>query len=150
MELGTYIGMRVTMPSIQNIEAFYQKHFDNLITDMHITLMFAKEQDCIHSYPANPHKHYTCEVVGVDVFGPKGDKWRALVLKLRCPQLTRRHHAIKKVFGLEHSYPEFKPHVSIKYAPTEQEEKEFLKLKSDIIGTKIEVTGEYVEPIKGV
>ena len=147
-ELGTYIGLRVDPLSVKKIENIYSKHFDNLIYDMHLTLMYAKEQDVLHTYPANPYKHYLCKVTGIDIFGDPGSEYQALVLKVSCPHLTRRHAAIKKVFGLKHSYPEFKPHISIKYKPTEQEQKYFLNLKNEIVGTQIEVSSEYVEPIR--
>lgn len=149
MELGTYIGLRVQPFSVQRLTDFYSGYFDNLIPDMHLTLMYDRDTDLIHKYKncCRPDRTYKATVTGIDVFGKPGDKWRALVLKLHCPQLTRRHAAIKKTFGFNHSYPTFEPHVSIKYQPSAQEERNFMRLK-DIVGQKIEIAGEYVEPIR--
>lgn len=145
-EIGTYMALNVNPLDILKIrKVFTDAMIKDLIPDMHITLMYAPEQNEVHRIEARPDRKYTCEVTGLDVMGT--GKWKALVFKLKCPALVRRHWAISKSFGLKHSYhPEFNLHTSVKYQPTDSDIKTFLNMKA-LVGMKIEVSGEHVKPL---
>jgi hypothetical protein len=72
------------------------------------------------------------------------DPWRALVLELDCPSLGLRHEEIKQSTGAKHSYPDFLPHMSLKYNPSEDD----IKLVDDAFaGMVIRLTNEEIEDI---
>lgn len=145
--IGTYIGIRLTPESEAQLRNLFRSHFTRMIDDLHATIIYAPEDDVHHKFTPSPYRTFKATVTGKDVFGKAGDKWEALVLKLDAPALSRRHEALKKVYKLRHSYPEFNPHVSIKYQPTSEEKKKFLEM--DLANFKLELAGEYIEPIKG-
>lgn len=144
---GTYIGLKATQHTKKLLHNRYsQLGLRDLVDDLHITLMYAEKQDVVDTYKARPDRVYDCVVTGWDILGE--GKWQALVLKLRCPQLQRRHYAIRKVYGLEHGYPDLTLHVSLKYAPTSLD-KDIVFSDTSIIGEKLSFNGEYVESISG-
>lgn len=144
---GTYIGLRATKHTQKLLHQRYSKlGLKDLTDDVHITLMYAQNEDAVDKYKPRPERVYDCVVTGWDVLGE--GKWQALVLKLRCPQLQRRHYAIRKVHGLTHGYPELTLHVSLKYRPTDLD-RDIVLSDTGIIGQELSFSGEYVEPLSG-
>jgi hypothetical protein len=109
---------------------------------LHATLFYAKAglpdslvaaEGAIHTAFIKP----TPMVIGED-------PWRALVLELDCPSLVARHDEIKQSTGGEHSYPDFLPHMSLKYSPSEDD----IKLVGEAFaGMVIRLTHEATEDI---
>lgn len=147
MSQGTYIGLRATNRTHELLhKRFTRLGLKDIVDDLHVTLLYDPVNDIVPVYKPRPEKVYDCYVTGWDTLGT--GKWAALVLKLRCPALMRRHAAITKVYGVEHSYPELTLHVSLKYQPTRLD-KEIVYSDTDILGRKLSFNGEYVEPIIG-
>ena len=117
------------------IQAESQKNFFNKMekpqtgtpppdNDYHCTLMYSKTT---FMDPALVLKELTkfdgelvAAVTGVDCFdsppkeGSRDPAKSCIVLKLDCPQLVHAHNHLKAI-GLQHSYPEFSPHVTLLY-----------------------------------
>lgn len=114
---------------------------------LHCTLMYSPK-DLKHTYTPDPEKIYEADVVGTALLGDVGSKWRALVLKLKCPALNRRHNlAVSR--GLQHSYPEYDCHISLAYGEEADGYKIYLDqylAKSPQL--KIRLTSEYMEDLK--
>jgi len=81
------------------------------VKDLHVTLMYDEAN------PLIPHKPlYTQYPAHIESIGFLGEgKWAALVLHLDVPSLASRHEHLKTL-GFTHSYPEFKPHLSLMYS----------------------------------
>ena len=73
------------------------------------------------------------------------EPWRALVLELDCPSLGLRHEEIKQSTGGEHSYPDYLPHMSLKYGPVEGDAE---KIGNALAGMTLRLTDETIEDIK--
>lgn len=139
----TYVGLKASSTTSQVLSKRYSRlGIRDLNKDLHVTLMYAPDQDKAALIKTNPERIYKCRVIGVETLGE--GKWKAVVLKLHCPRLMRRHAAMSKVYGLVHSYPDFNLHVSLKYQPNEIDE-DIVTSDIDIIGRVLEFSGEYVE-----
>ncbi|MGN8278148.1 anti-CBASS protein Acb1 family protein [Pseudomonas sp. SMN5] len=109
--------------------------------DLHVTLFYARNGIPAGSpsdgmYIANLTDQY--EIIGQA-------PWRALVVKLDSPDLQARFDEIRAT-GAEHSYPDYLPHLSLKYDPTD-DELEALRA-NPLPLTSIVLGGEKWKPVK--
>lgn len=103
---------------------------------LHVTLMYSKNKNI--GLESNSTKIYSAMQTGKpEIMG--NDPYRALVIKLDSDELHGRFVELL-LSGAEHSYPDFTPHLSLKYSPTERD----LKLLQDnpIQIGDIKLTGE--------
>lgn len=112
------------------------------VDDLHVTVMYSKDKriDAV----AKPKDIYQAKQIGEPVIMGK-DPWRALVLKLDSDLLHARFVELV-LSGAEHSYPDFTPHISLKYSPSESD-LQLLKDNPINIGD-ILLTGETFKPTK--
>jgi hypothetical protein len=148
MKQGTYIGLRATTAT----KKFLQKRYGALgvrdtIPDPHITLMYDTHNDKVSEYQPDPTRVFKAIVTGASVMGEPGSKYRAIALHLSCPELQRKHYALRRAFSFQHSYDKYKCHVSIKYRPNEIDEQIVLD-DHQIIGKQLTFSQEYVEPLE--
>ena len=104
--------------------------------ELHVTLMYSKNKNI--NIESDSTKIYSAMQTGKpEIMG--NDPYRALVIKLDSDELHGRFVELL-LSGAEHSYPDFTPHLSLKYSPTEQD----LKLLQDnpIQIGDIKLTGE--------
>jgi len=141
---GTYIGLRLTEDSTEELQSFAESlGLQGLLPSekYHLTLIYSKDKTL--DYVPRPERRFKSTVVSADIIGE--GKWRALVLKLRSPDAHRRFNAITKVYGNVHSYPDFLPHISLKYGPKPKDLHLLKKnLPKDMVLT---LTGEYTEAL---
>lgn len=146
---GTYLAVKpdgFAIADIQKIQKAAQ--FANPIAKekLHCTLMYSKEAEG-NGYVPNPDAVYEGIVTGCEMLGEVGSPYRALVLTFDCPALTRRFN-YAKTKGLIHSYPNFKPHISLAYGDDVEghmlDVQEYLDAKPQI---KLNFTNEYSEPL---
>lgn len=74
------------------------------------------------------------------------DPWRALVLELDAPSVAARHAEIKATTGVSHSFPDYLPHLSLKY-DVEAGDLEKLRGLRSLFSMAIDLTGEYCEDL---
>lgn len=132
---GNYVSINNTtkLPDMKLEQLFGGSHVCDF-SDQHVTLIYSKTTSVTLSQVAKviatfPSK-IEADVVGVDAFDstPKDDGNRSIeectiVLKLKSDELTKVHKKLKAV-GLEHSYDEFSPHISLLYdIPIDQKKK---------------------------
>lgn len=148
MDTGTYVKVVATEKCNKEVRAVMDAlgiPNDLRVKEVHITLMYAPESTN-SSFEPMPHVNHRTEVIGVDVLGE--GKWRALVLKVRCPSLVRRHNFLRMI-GFKHSYPTFVPHVSLMYGPKSDVYAEKLKAYLDTAPQMyLDFNNESAEPIK--
>ena len=108
--------------------------------DLHCTLMYDVEN------PNLNHKSaaltYCARPIGAQLFGPQED---TLVLELQCPDLVRRHMYLLRM-GYRHSYPEYRPHITVKLGATHDDLKLLRKVVQNGI-PDIELGAESWTPI---
>src|SRR5574343_1536753 len=105
----------------------------NTINDLHITLIYDVRNPVL-DFKVNSNRKYVATIKDVKTLGEPGTKWYAVALTLSSTEIEDRHNEYKKA-GFKHSYPEFIPHLSLKYKPTEEDVKiikDNLKLFKDI------------------
>lgn len=112
------------------------------VDDLHVTVMYSKNKQ-IDDVP-KPKDIYQAKQIGEPVIMGK-DPWRALVLKLDSDLLHARFVELV-LSGAEHSYPDFTPHISLKYSPSDSD-LQLLKDNPINIGD-ILLTGETFKPTK--
>lgn len=142
---GTYVGLKLTRESEDLMRNYMsQCGLEGClpISKLHCTLYYADKAP-IPEYTPDPTKMYESYVIGYGFLG-KGE-WAALVLNLFSPAMFKQHKKIAE-YGSPHSYPEFVPHMSIKYGPMPTDI-EYVKNHSPL-GMTLMFTGEYAEPIK--
>ena len=87
------------------------------VDEMHVTLAHDKRNPNV-DIEIDPGAEYKAEIVDLDVMGE--GKWKAIVLKLHSQEMIERHNHLREL-GYHHTYPQFIPHVSLKYKPTDQD-----------------------------
>lgn len=112
---GTYVCVKPTRESVDIIKRIMNKAgIPNNVcipgNKLHSTVLYDKDTPMGNLSPSTTQ--HRVEVVGAEVMGE--GKWRAVVLKLKAPSLTRRWHYFI-YSGFKHSYPSFKPHLSLAY-----------------------------------
>lgn len=108
---------------------------------MHLTLMYSASNNILTS--PKPEKEYRAEFTGEPLI-MGNNPWRALVIKVKSSEISVRHKELK-IFGGVHSHPDFKPHLSLKYSPTE---KDLELIKSLSIDGGLIFSNESFEPVK--
>lgn len=139
---GTYVGLNVEVLDSERILKIVNDSIGTDLINMHVTLVYSPD-DFLRRFEPRPDKKYQCMITGIDTLGE--GKWQALVLKLTCPKLMRRHAAILKSFNVKHSYPTLTLHTTVRYGKNSLANRRALQ---SLIGTKITVSGEYVEPLE--
>lgn len=79
--------------------------------ELHCTLMYSVSESDVEESP-NDSVHLAT-VLGMEIMG-EGDG-RAITVQLNSETLHQRHDELKSL-GLEYSYPEYKPHLSLVYS----------------------------------
>lgn len=115
---------------------------------LHVTLYYAPDglPDDIHGSIDDQRIHLAFANGEPHTLGE--GEYAAVVLPLDAPTLHERHDQIKRITGVDHSYPDYLPHLSLKYGP---EPEDVEKLQADVTLAKmvIDLTGEYCEDLNG-
>lgn len=82
---------------------------------LHTTIMYDRRNIINYS---KGNTFFKATVSGFKEMGQ--GKWKALVFLLNSSDFNDYHEELKKL-GFEHSYPDYKPHLSIKYKPLESD-----------------------------
>lgn len=152
---GLYVGAYVDEESVNLIRKLCEEVGLPLqITPdlpLHVTVIYSEKK------AVKPHLCFLYEkplqafIVGLDLLGE--DK-NTLVMKLESERLNDRHEFWKKL-GAEHSWPDYKPHVTLCYGVDKDKwEPKLKELSKKVKNSKVEIffKGEYNEDIsdKGV
>lgn len=73
--------------------------------------------------------------------------WRAVVLELDAQSLHQRHNSIRTDHNGQHSYPDYTPHLSVKYSPEDGDLEKIVELFAGIPNLALQLHGEYCEDI---
>ena len=87
--------------------------------DLHVTISHDSDNP-LKEEPKQTTTRYWGQVVEVTTLGAEDSPWRAIVLKMNSPSISKTHDHFKSL-GIKHSYEEFIPHISVKYKPTEED-----------------------------
>lgn len=107
-------GCGTIYPSSESRTNLYKAVSDTGISDLldpkkyHITLMYDRANPTFDVPYIN--EWHNARVIGAELFGPNSD---TLVLTLDSKTITRRHDYLKRL-GYRHSYPDYRPHITVK------------------------------------
>ncbi|PPD55550.1 MAG: hypothetical protein CTY12_00810 [Methylotenera sp.] len=115
-----YGSLTLESSSVDKIKALCKEiGVNGIISKLHITVIYDRSNPNI-SMKLDNTKKYKATVDGVKCLGEPDSKWYAIALELTSPEITAVH---KKYIdaGFKHSYPNFIPHLSLKYQPSKEE-----------------------------
>ena len=131
--LETYPGNYVSIKTENVANTFSRLGFDEPNSgtappngDYHCTIMYSTDSKVCPKYiikSINSSKFprsYVANISGIDCFdslpedGVRSEAKSCIVLKIECPGIIILHDFMKS-FGLQHSYAEFSPHITLRY-----------------------------------
>lgn len=142
---STFASVKLTKESAKRIYDYVKSiGIDDGISpdDLHVTLMYSRDRQ-VETEP-RPNDIYQADI-GDDYKIMGNDPWRALIAPIVSKELVARHEELKRAGGV-HSYDEFKPHLSLKYSPSEDDLQKLID--NPLPTTMIELSGEKFEPVK--
>lgn len=117
--------------------------------ELHMTLMYDSTNPIpTRAIPAvsKASEEYEATIMGIDLLGEIGSKYRAVVVLLESPGIRQRFDELSVL--MTHSFEEFKPHVSLIYGASEDDLEKVRKLLTHWIGTRIVLYGESFSTVK--
>lgn len=145
MSNGTFASVKLDGVSARKIK----QHLESIgikdsipVDEMHITLMYSR--DSVVKGNPEPNAIYRARNIGKPtIIG--NDPWRAIVLDVSSPELGKRHAELRSMGGV-HSYDNYRPHLSLKYSPSDDD---LVKLIENPLPTmELMFTGESFKPCK--
>ena len=115
MPAGTYVGARLSDDSAEKIMKFIKENDIPEPLDkskLHITLIHSRKYLPKFKSRGKLEEPMLAEPTGVALFG---EEKNALVVKLKSPDLVKRHKQIMEEHGATFDFDEYKPHVSLSY-----------------------------------
>ena len=140
---GTYVGAKISKRSKKALREFC---IENKIPNrqrsekMHTTIIYSRKYD--NSLQVSQELYpFTAKIIKAEVFETYNKK-NALVARLDCPELVKRHKELMKTYDLTYDYDEYKAHITLSYdcGDFDPESLDFGKLT-------VEFTEEYMEDL---
>lgn len=118
---GTYAGVKFDTDTNRALHKY--THDNKIPTSVradrfHTTLLYSRK--FLPNYkPAGKYDEpMIATPIGFDVWKtrpPKGESSNCLVLKLKCPELEKRHKDLMKEHDAQYDYDEYHPHITLSY-----------------------------------
>ena len=148
MSTQGYVALKVLPESANKIVEFVQGLGIRGVIDpnkLHMTVMYDKSNPETEYEPST--NTYSASIKSIGRLGD-GD-YAAIVMHMECPEIVKRHEELKNA-GFTHSFPDFTPHISLKYGFTDSDYNIISKSIEDLksIGN-IRLGEEYSELISG-
>jgi len=115
---GTYVAAKLSKPSQKQLDQFVIKHNIPNAADpkqYHSTIIYSRKGvPDVESYPFGlPIKAHVKEW---KLFDTKyGNSGKCLVAIMDSPELDDYHYLVRKLYGAQHDYPDYHPHVTVSY-----------------------------------
>lgn len=119
--LGGFVAISLKQSDAKRIKKLCDKigiKDINKSESMHMTLFFDEREIIFDEYEPS-EEDFDATIKGITEFTMR-DKRKALVLELESRDIIRRFNELLKM-GFKTSYPEYKPHLSIKYGSTPED-----------------------------
>lgn len=113
---GTYVGVKLDDESCDRLKKLCKElGVPNRVPrdKLHSTIIYSRKH--VPDLKAD-NSSYPIEATSIklDIFDTK-DKKRALVLKIKCKELVKKHNNIMSEYDATYDYDEYIPHVTISY-----------------------------------
>lgn len=152
---GNYVAVKAILPKevkqiIRSIDLTVEPIKD---ADLHATLMYSTKTDIpeekINKALNLGKKEFSGIIKHINKFdSQKNSDKCCIVIEIESNDLRRLHDRLVRI-GAEHSFDEFRPHVSIAYdVPVKEANKIMKTLNNKLDGYQIKFSGFIVEPIK--
>ena len=120
---GGYVSVKLHKEDAETIQSWLKSlNISETIKseDLHATLYYAEKGMPV--LDIDKEKVYMADVSGSPIeMGDKDSEWYAITLPVSSDSLTKRHSFIKEYTGSDHSYKDYKPHLSLKYKPSPED-----------------------------
>lgn len=144
---GTYAGVRLSSKTQQAVDQYCE---DNNIPNaipakkLHITILYSRKP-CPNYTPSQDPYPMTAKVQQFEMWVSEHieGKPNCLVLKVRCPDLVKRHNELMDEHDATFDYPDYKTHLTFSYDVGDLDVKALPKFEHDII-----LENEYYEPLR--
>jgi hypothetical protein len=144
---GTYVGVKLSKESKKKL-AELQKSLNvpNPLNsdDMHVTVIYSRKYLPEFKSKGKLEKPIKAKLEKLEIFPARNEK-NCLVVKLKSPELTKRHKEIMKEHGATYDWDEYKPHVTLSYDVGDFDPKKH-DLKDHL--NEIEIVEEYDQDLK--
>ena len=140
---GTYVGVRLTQESKSKVRKIAKEiNVPNIVPSkkMHITLIYSRKYLPEFSSHGKLDKPIVAEVDKLHVFQKEGGP-RVLTIKLKSPELERRHKEIMDGHGATYDFDEYIPHLTLSYNCGNYDE-EAHDIRA-LLGDSLEIDEEY-------
>lgn len=81
-------------------------------SDMHTTIIYSEQGNPNFEWQPTYQEPIKAKFAGFDMFG---EEKNVLVLKLKSPELSRRHKELMEEYGLSYNFDEYRPHITLSY-----------------------------------
>lgn len=117
---GNYLSLACELPTFKEIASLRSGKAPDK-TKSHITVMYSKnsslDSDKLLKDIEPQWAPSYATIIGFDCFDgyEKGEATGCIVAKVDCPMAEHLHQTLKVAYGLQHSYPQFKAHLTLAY-----------------------------------
>ena len=148
---GVYISLGVKSSSAERIvESLSALLGGDMLDkdDMHVTMMYDEEGEVPRGFIMRDGIMEYSGEYGVELFG---DEKNVLVLTLETPSEIDKRHNRLSAYGLNHSYKDFRPHITLSYDfSTENKASNILEIIKEAANQrigKIQLSGERISRV---
>jgi 2'-5' RNA ligase len=146
--VGTYAGYHFNKADIESIRSWAKNNgIPNLVPSekMHTTLLYSRKP-CPDYKPLGKLDKEIPARIGDMENWPTKDGKNALIVRLKCDTMVKRHNHLMKELDATYDYDEYKPHITLSYdVGKDFDLKAFPQLKDSI--KKIGAVEEYREEL---
>lgn len=121
---GTYAGVHFDDDTVSKlVEYTIDAKIDNALTheDFHTTLLYSRKHCSGYKAAGTYDKPMIATNLKLDIWHPKKESGEdntdinILVIKFKCPELSKRHNELMKEYEAEYDFDEYIPHVTLSY-----------------------------------
>lgn len=120
---GTYSGLSVDTDTSKKLVEYIS---DNNIPNptkpgkLHLTLLYSRKHLPNYKPAGELDTPYECKATGFDSWkttpeDPDEKKTNCLIVRLTCPEITKRHEDLMKEHGATWDYDDYRPHIALSY-----------------------------------
>ncbi len=112
---GVYCSARPSTSTTDALAAFCAAYdIPNPISksDMHTTIIYSEQGNSNFEWQPTYQEPIKAKFAGFEMFGENNE---VLVVKLKSPELSRRHNELMDDYDLSYNFDEYRPHITLSY-----------------------------------
>lgn len=148
-ENGTFVGVRLSSDSKKIVKkAIKDMDVPNPIEDseMHITVIYSRKPMSGFEPKGKLDDPIIVKPDKLHIFQKSDSDNRVLVIKLKAPELKKRHNELMKEYKAEYDFDEYIPHLTLSYDCEDFDPKSY-DIKKILSEDELEIVEEYDEEL---